>query len=68
MADHLRLEYGIPTTADDVAALRRAPRRVDLTEYLRFLDAVAAAPGAVRRRRGPVGVPFQLRADGAGEP
>jgi hypothetical protein len=68
MADHLALDHGIPTTADDVAALRRPPRRVELAEYLRFLAAVADTPGALPRRRGPMGAPFELRAGGEREP
>jgi len=63
-ADRLALNRGLPTTAADVAALRRlgAPRPIDLEAYLRFLQALGAAPAnRLRARHGPKGPPFELR-------
>jgi hypothetical protein len=64
-ADGLDLARDLPTTAADVAALRRAaaPRRIGLEEYLRFLARLdPASPGALRGRPGPRGAPFRLPA------
>jgi hypothetical protein len=63
-ADRLALNRGLPTTAADVAALRRlgAPRPIDLEAYLRFLQAIGDVPAdLLRTRRGPKGPPFELR-------
>jgi len=59
----MALDRGLPTTAADVAALRRlgAPRHLDLEDYLRFLQALGAPPvSLLRARRGPKGPPFEL--------
>lgn len=64
----LDLERGLPTTAADVAALRRgrarydAPSAAETAEYLRFLEALPAPSAAdLRRRPGPaLGPPFTL--------
>ena len=55
-SDRLDLERGLPTTADDVEALRRAaaagPR--GLVDYLHFLAQLPAVPrDALRAKRGP---------------
>ncbi len=62
-ADPLDLARDLPTSADDVAALRRAaaPRRVPLNDYLRFLDSLGPVPPeALRGRPGPRGEVFRL--------
>jgi hypothetical protein len=62
-ADRFRLDRDLPTTPDDVAALRRAgaPRRIELDVYLRFLRAVGPPPPeALRARRSPTEPPFDL--------
>jgi hypothetical protein len=62
-ADLLALDRGLPTTAADVAALRRlsGPRRIDLDDYLRFLRSLEPPPpAALRARRGSTGLPFSL--------
>jgi hypothetical protein len=49
------LERDLPTTAEDVAALRRAraqARRMDLDAYLAFLEAFDDPPVEVLRARG----------------
>ena len=60
----LDLERDLPTTAEDVKALRRAARsyRLDLDGYLRFLSQVPAAPSRARRPGSEVVVlpPFVL--------
>jgi hypothetical protein len=60
----LDLERDIPTTPDDVAALRRAglPGPVDLEAYIRFLERLGSpSPSQLRSRRGPRGDrPFEL--------
>lgn len=61
----LDLERDLPTTPEDVAALRRAREvvRLDSTGYLRFLASLPATPGLdLRNRRGPRGEPFDLLA------
>ena len=61
----LDLERDLPTTPEDVAALRRArqPVRLDTAAYLRFLASLPAPPGLdLRARRGPGGEPFDLLA------
>jgi hypothetical protein len=48
-------ERDLPTTAEDVAALRRAreqAQRMSLDEYLAFLEAFGHAPIEVLRARG----------------
>jgi hypothetical protein len=53
----------LPTTVEDVAALRRLRSRVTTIEaYLRFLEDLGpTSPDRLRRRSGPVGdVPFHL--------
>jgi hypothetical protein len=62
-ADRLDLDRGLPTTADDVSALRQIRRgaRIDLERYLRFLDRLGApAPALLRARRCFRGSPFEL--------
>jgi len=60
----LDLERDLPTTAEDVAALRRlrGPSRLTFGEYLRFLSEFPSPPAeAFRARRGPRGErPFTL--------
>jgi hypothetical protein len=64
--DALNLERGLPTTADDVAALRRVRGlvRLDLPAYLRFLGRLPRSPAEeLRSRPGPrAAEPFVLRA------
>ena len=61
-SERLDLSRGLPTTAQDVAALRalRYSRMTD-EDYVRFL-AVLALPGSVqlREKPGPRGEPFRL--------
>jgi hypothetical protein len=62
-ADPLDLARDLPTTAADVAALRRAAaaRRLELEDYLRFLAGLGSPPPeALRARPGPRGEPFRL--------
>jgi hypothetical protein len=62
-ADPLDLARDLPTTAADVAALRRAatPQVMELEDYLRFLAGLEPPPvEALRRRPGPRGAPFRL--------
>ena len=62
-AEALDLARDLPTSAADVAALRRvsAARRVDLEDYLRFLAGLGPVPASVlRERTGPRGEPFRL--------
>lgn len=62
-ADRLDLARDLPTTAADVAALRRAaaPRPAPLDAYLRFLAGMEPPPlSALRGRPGPRGEPFRL--------
>ena len=58
-SDALDLEHDLPTTRQDVAALRRAKasRPLDLAEYIRFLEGLASqdARSVERTRRGPHG-------------
>ena len=60
----LDLERGLPTTAEDVGALRRARQLdpLDLAGYLRFLAALPAlSDDALKSKRCPTGdQPFQL--------
>jgi hypothetical protein len=59
----LDLERDLPTTAEDVAALRRIreSRRISFAEYLRFLSGLRMPEGAFRRRKTQEGVePFEL--------
>ena len=63
-SEPLDLEKGLPTTPEDVAALRRLRRSGPILtpeEYFRFLAALPQ-PSAddLRRRRGPWGEPFRL--------
>ena len=61
--EHLMLDRDLPTTADDVVALRRtrAARRIPLAEYLAFLARLGSSERArFRSRRGPAGPPFSL--------
>ncbi len=54
-SDHLELDRGLPTTAADRDALRRAKagRLVGLDGYLRFLSQLPqCAPGELRAKRG----------------
>jgi len=59
----LDLERDLPTTAEDVAPLRRIRenRRIPFAEYLRFLSRLQLPPGAARRRKTHEGQePFEL--------
>ncbi len=55
--DLLDLEAGIPTTEDDIRALRRARfSTLDFETYLDFLECFGDAdPSTLARRRGPGG-------------
>jgi hypothetical protein len=58
----LDLERDLPTTAEDVAALRRIreSRRISFAEYLRFLSRLEL-PGSAHRRKTHEGQePFEL--------
>jgi hypothetical protein len=57
----LDLEHDLPTSPEDVAALRRAKgsSRPTLAEYLRFLAHLPAGPSAPVARK-PGGPPFVL--------
>lgn len=63
-SDRLNLDRDLPTTPDDVAALRRVrvPPPMTLAEYFRFLAGFPEVPNEeLRSRRGPRGgVPFEL--------
>jgi hypothetical protein len=63
-SDKLDLARELPTTAEDVEALRRARtlKPLDLEDYLRFLDQLPAATyDEQRAKRGPRGDrPFTL--------
>jgi hypothetical protein len=62
-AERLALDDDLPTTAEDVIALRKARdvRRIDLDAYLGFLEALEAPdPSVLRARRGPGGPPLAL--------
>ena len=56
-ADLLDLETGIPTTREDIRALRRTRfPTLDLETYLEFLESFGDAdPSALARRKGPGG-------------
>ena len=58
----LDLERDLPTTADDVAALRqiRESRRISFADYLRFLSRLELPSGAARRRTHEGQEPFEL--------
>jgi hypothetical protein len=59
----LDLERDLPTTTEDVAALRRIreSRRVPFAEYLRFLSRLQMPDRAARRRKTHEGQePFEL--------
>jgi len=59
----LDLERDLPTSVEDVAALRRIreSRRLPFAEYLRFLSRLPGPPGAARRRKTHEGrEPFEL--------
>ena len=59
----LDLERDLPTTAEDVAALRRVreSRRISFAQYLRFLSALRLPEGASGGRKTQEGVePFEL--------
>ena len=61
--DILRLDRDLPTTAEDVAALRRLRYgpRLALAEYLQCLAALdPPSNAALRAREGPSGPPFDL--------
>ncbi len=55
----LDLERDLPTTAEDVAALRALPApRLSFEAYLRFLAWLGpAAPATLRKRPVPAGAP-----------
>ena len=62
-SEPLDLERDLPTTEEDVEALRRARKRppADTAAYLRFLASLPApAAEALRSRRGPGGERFDL--------
>ena len=59
----LDLERDLPTTAEDVAALRRIreSRKISFAEYLRFLSRLRLPTGAARPRKTHEGQePFEL--------
>lgn len=61
-SDRLDLETGLPTTAQDVTALRNL-RSISMTdaEYVRFLAALPAPSfDQLAAKRGPMGEPFRL--------
>ena len=65
---YLMLGRDLPTTVDDMVALRRmrAARRLPLEEYLEFLARLGSPePATLRLRRGPAGPPFRLAPPGA---
>ncbi|HCF60688.1 MAG TPA: hypothetical protein DFS52_22145 [Myxococcales bacterium] len=71
----LDLETGIPTTSEDVQALRRLGRPTLSPEaYLRLLESFHVSYESLRNRRGPRGEPFTLgdekleRGDDVGKP
>ena len=65
-ADHsepLDLERDLPTSHEDVVALRRlrASAALSQAEYFRFLSRLPAPPlEKLRARKGPRGEPFRL--------
>lgn len=65
LSDRLNLDRDLPTTPDDVAALRRAriSQSMTLAEYFRFLAGIrdVSRGEAPARRRPRGGVPFELR-------
>lgn len=58
----LDLERDLPTTAEDVAALRqiRESRRLTFVEYLRFLSRQKPPDGSARRKTHEGQEPFEL--------
>jgi hypothetical protein len=63
LSEPLDLERGLPTTPEDVAALRRlrSLRPVATADYLRFMAALKPpAWTSLRARRGPRGESFRL--------
>ena len=67
-SDSFDLDRDLPTTPEDVEALRRLAVRGGSTEdYLRFLRALGdASPETLRKRRLPVGdPPFELTPRGS---
>ena len=64
-SDKIDLARDLPTTAEDVAALRRAgvrSGRLDLVDYLRFLAQFPAPSAAELRAKGGAraAMPFEL--------
>ena len=62
-SETLDLSRGLPTTPEDVAALRRLRRRAPIStqDFLRFLASLPAPTyAALRARKGPRGEPFRL--------
>ena len=62
-SEPLDLERGLPTTPEDVAALRRLRSHavVATPDFLRFMAALEPPTYlALRARRGPRGEPFRL--------
>ena len=63
-SEPLDLEKGLPTTPDDVAALRRIRRSGPILTSEQYFRLLAALPQPsaedLRRRRGPRGEPFRL--------
>lgn len=63
LADALQLDRDLPTTAEDIAVLRRLRYgpRLQFDDYLRCLAALdPPSPDWLRRRPGPSGAPFDL--------
>lgn len=62
-SEPLDLERGLPTCAEDIAALHRLRGRgVETRDFLDFLARLPAPSyDELRARRGPRGVPFDLR-------
>lgn len=62
--EFLDLDRDLPTTAEDIAVLRRlryTPRPIDFATYLRFLASLPEPTWEqLRAKRGPHGEPFEL--------
>jgi hypothetical protein len=61
-SDLLDLERGLPTTPEDVEALRRVrrARRLATEAYLRALARLSPPPDELRRKRVYGGEPFRI--------
>jgi hypothetical protein len=62
--DSFDLERDLPTTSEDILALRnnRSLPQMDFASYLLFLQSLpAASSDALRFKKCPGGVPFELK-------